>query len=131
DGTGADIFSEKFGELIRMYIAGEPVDLLFNSSADEFLYSIYFITNTWIEQRSEGGQDVLKADCLRGRTVLPEYAFYLVGEDDSLELLQDYSNRDEYRCTAGSLSGKTLRVYARPAGSQIMLPEIFNDLSIQ
>lgn len=131
DGTGADIFSEKFGELIRMYIAGEPVDDLFYSSADEFLDSIDFITNTWIEQRSEGGQDVFKADCLRGRTVLPEYAFYLVGEDDSLELLQDYSNRDEYRCTAGSLSGKTLRVYARPAGSQIMLPEIFNDLSIQ
>ena len=131
DGTGADIFSEKFGELLNMYIAGEPVDHLFYSSADEFLDSIDFITNTWMEQRSEDGQDVFKADCLRGRTVLPEYAFYLIGEDDSPVLLQDYSSQDEYRCTAGSLSGKTLRVYARPAGSQETLPEIFFDLSIQ
>ena len=131
DGTGADIFSEKFGEMIKMYIAGEPVDHLFYSSSDEFLDSIDFITNTWIEQRSEEGQDVFKADCLRGRTVQPEYVFYLVNEDASLELLQDYSIHDEYRCPAGFLSGKTLRVYARPAGSQIALPEIFNDLSIQ
>lgn len=131
DGTGADIFSEKFGEMLNMYIAGEPVDHLFYSSADEFLDSIDFITNTWMEQRSEGGQDVFKADCLRGRTVLPEYAFYLIGEDDSPVLLQDYSAHDEYICTAGSLSGKTLRVYARPVGSQEALPEIFFDLSIQ
>lgn len=131
DGRGADIFSEKFGEMLRMYIAGEPVDHLFYSSADEFLDSIDFITNTWIEQRSEGDQDIFIADCLRGRTVLPEYAFYLVGEDASLELLQDFSQDSQYRCSAGSLSGKTLRVYARPMGSQETLPEIFNDLSIR
>lgn len=130
DGTGADICSEKFAELLNLYLAGEPTDSLFYDSVDEYLDTLNFITNTWIEQRSEGGQDLFTADCLHGRTIQPEYAFYLVETDASLTLLRDYSPESTYRCEAGALSGKKLRVYARPVGSQEALPGIFNNLDI-
>lgn len=127
DGTGADIFSEKFGEMLHMYLAGESVDHLFYSSADEYLDSIDFITNAWIDQSSSDGEDVFTADCLHGRTVTPEYAFYLVGDDASHELLQDYSSDNTYCCASGSLSGRRLRVYARPVGSQEAFPLVYAD----
>lgn len=130
DGTGADIFSEKFAELINLHLAGEPTDHLFYASADEYLDSLDFITNTWLEQRSEDGQDLFVADCLHGRTIQPEYAFYTVNEDASLTLLRDYALDNTYRCDTGTLSEKKLRVYARPVGSQETLSCIFYDLSI-
>lgn len=130
DGEGADLFSEKFADFLNLYLAGEPVDHLFYASIDEYLDSIDFITNAWIDSCRENEQDVFTADCLHGRTIEPEYAFYLVGDDWSLTLLRDYAMDNTYRCEAGALSGKKLRVYARPVGSQEALPEIYNDLDI-
>lgn len=128
DGEGADLFSEKFADFLNLYLAGKPVDHLFYSSMDEYLDSIDFITNAWIDQSSSDGEDVFTADCLHGRTVTPEYAFYLVGDDASHELLQDYSSDSTYRCASGSLAGRRLRVYARPVGSQEALPLVYADL---
>lgn len=131
DGEGADLFSERFADFLNLYLAGEPVDHLFYASMDEYLDSIDFITNAWVDQGSEGDSDVFTADCLRGRTIQPEYAFYLVGEDASLTLLRDFSQDSQYRCAAGSLAGHRLRVYARPVGSGEALPEIYADLTVK
>lgn len=131
DGEGADLFSDKFADFLNLYLAGEPVDHLFYASIDEYLDSIDFITNAWVDQSREGDSDVFTADCLRGRTIQPEYAFYLVREDASLELLRNYSSDNAYRCASGSLAGRRLRVYARPVGSQEALPEIYADVIVQ
>ncbi|MBQ4263978.1 MAG: hypothetical protein IJB85_00490 [Clostridia bacterium] len=126
-GKGADIFSSRFSEFMNMYIAGEPVDHLFYATLDEYLDSIDFITNTWIDKHSENGTDVYTAGCLHGRTISPEYAFYLLGEDGSHELLRPYSADAEYRCETGLHDSKEIRVYARPQGSGEELTHIYND----
>lgn len=125
DGEGADLFSEQFADFLNLCFAGEPVDHLFYASVDEYLDSIDFITNAWLDQSRDGSEALFTAECLYGRTIQPEYAFYLVGENNSLELLQDYSADNQYRCAAGSLSGHLLRVYTRPVGSGEALPEIY------
>lgn len=130
DGEGADLFSEKFADLLNLVFAGEPVDHLFYASVDEYLDSIDFITNAWLDQSSSGDETIFTAGCLHGRTIQPEYAFYLVCEDASLELLRDYSPDNQYRCKVGSLTGKRLRVYTRPIGSDEALPEIFAEFKL-
>ena len=126
-GEGADIYSDKFADFFNLYLSGEPVDHLFYATLDEYLDSIDFITNTWLDKHSENGEDIYTADCLRGRTVTPEYAFYLLGENNSHELLRAYSADAEYRCPAGAFSGRKIRVYARPQGTDEELTHIYND----
>ncbi len=115
-GSGADLFSEKFAEFFNLYASGKPVDHLFYSSADEYLDAIDFITNVWLDQATQGDMTLFTAECMRGRTVSPEYRFSLLLEDGSWQVLQDYSPSNVFACPTGSLSGKTLRVNAIPAG---------------
>ena len=58
-------------------------------------------------------QDVYLADCNHYVVYAPEYRFVLRNADGSETLLQDYGVDTLYACAPGSLSGQTLRVYAR------------------
>ena len=117
DYRGTDIFSEKFAEFLRDYLAGEETDHLFYHTAEEFLSSIHCITNAWIDEKTGSEQDVYTAGCLHGASVTPEYSFHLVASDGTLTLLQPYSASNTYACASGELAGKRLRVYAKPVGS--------------
>ena len=128
-GTGADLFSEKFAEFFNLYTAGEDVDHLFYSSAQEYLDTVDFITHVWADKRTDGGTEVFAADCMRGEKVTPEYQFSLLEEDGSLQILQDFSENPVFTCSQGALAGKTLRVHARPAGKSDVT-NIYFDLSL-
>lgn len=117
DYRGADIFSEKFAQVMRDYLDGKEISHYFYQSAEEFFVSIDCITNTWIDEERGKTEDTYIADCLKGDLVVPEYSFYLVEDDGTHHLLQPYSNKATYVCSSGELSGKRLRVYARPHGN--------------
>lgn len=117
DYRAADVFSEKFAEVIRDYIAGKETDHLFYQTPEEFFASIRCVTNAWLDAEIQDGQDVYIAGCLHGPSVTPEYSFYQVAPDGTMTLLQPYCASNTYACPAGELAGHTLRVYARPAGS--------------
>lgn len=128
-GTGADLFSEKFAEFFNLYTAGKTVDHLFYSSAQEYLDTIDFITHVWIDKRTGDSTEIFTADCMRGEKVTPHYQFSLLLEDGSLQILQDFSENPVFTCPQGSLTGKTLRVHARPA-SQTDAGNIYFDLPL-
>lgn len=130
DYRAADVFSTKFAEILQMYIRGEEISQYFYHAAEEYLASIQTITNAWIEEEVGQMQTVYKADCLRGEAVIPEYSFYLVEDDGSHTLLQPYSEQNTFTCAAGELTGRRLRVYARPVGSEEE-SKIFYDIIVQ
>ena len=117
DYRGANIFSEKFAQVIRDYIDGKDTSHLFYHTTEEFFASIRCITNTWIDEETGAEKDIYIADCLHGESIVPEYSFHLLAPDGTTTMLQPYSTSSVYSCPAGELEGKKLRVYARPMGS--------------
>ena len=131
-GEGADILSDAFCRIFNAYTAGEDVSVLFYANRWEYLDSLTFTTNVWLtvfDPDSEWNpaleqdearvralsetQDVYMADCNHYVVYTPEYRFVLRNADGSETLLQDYGVDTLYACAPGSLSGQTLRVYAR------------------
>ncbi|MCI6588305.1 MAG: hypothetical protein MSD70_05385, partial [Clostridiales bacterium] len=131
-GEGADILSDAFCRVFTAYTAGEDVSPLFYANRWEYLDSLTFIPNAWLTAFDPDGewnpaleqdearvralaetQDVYLADCNHYVVYAPEYRFVLRNADGSETLLQDYGVDTLYACAPGSLSGQTLRVYAR------------------
>lgn len=118
NGEGSDLFSEAFSHMFAMLAAGEDVSGYFYASRDEYLASLDYITNAWIEPAG-GGVDPTGewiADCNRGPTVTPEYAFLLLGPDGEKTTLRDYA--EDPSLAYDLPEGYDLRVLARPKGSQ-------------
>ena len=131
-GEGADILSDAFCRVFSAYTAGEDVSPLFYANRWEYLDSLTFTPNVWLTAFDPDGewnpaleqdearvralaetQDVYLADCNHYVVYAPEYRFVLRNADGSETLLQDYGVDTLYACAPGSLSGQTLRVYAR------------------
>lgn len=127
DYRAADIFSEKFADVMRRYMEGEETEQLFYHTTEEFINSIHCITNVWMDKAVEYDQEVYTADCLRGASVIPEYSFYAVDQNGAMEQLQPYSQKNTYTCPARAYADRRIRVYARPKGSEEM-STIFYDI---
>lgn len=133
-GEGADVLSASFSRFFNLYAAGEDTSSLFYQNTDEYLASIDFITNTWIqtytpdswnpawEQNPQSvaeaaiGKDVYLANCNHGSLVTPEYRFFLIEEDGTETPLTDWQTDGILTCSPGALTGRTLKLYARPQG---------------
>lgn len=118
--TGAKMFSEALAKLLAKRDAGENVDDLF-MTFDEKLQSIDDISVVMFtdEPAPEGGV-VLRAECLAGPQVKPEYQFLLVDEQGNQTVLRDYSTDPEFLFAPDQPAESdtyTVRVNARKCGS--------------
>jgi len=136
-GEGADLLSKAFCRVFNAHAAGESTDTLFYESRWAYLDDLCVTTNCWITPYQYGDAwnpalyqdearvtelsksfDVFLADCNHYTQFTPEYKFVLIHEDGSEELLQNYGADTLYACPPGTLSGKTLRLYARIQGHE-------------
>ena len=115
-GEGADLLSTAFSQVFNALRAGEDISDLFYRDSAEYLASIDFITNVWMEQEQSGDSVTLRADCNHGSQVTPEYRFTLRAADGSETVLRDYDAEPTFTCDVSLLSGGTPRVYARVQG---------------
>ena len=148
-GEGADLLSGAFSRVFNAHAAGENAASLFYPNRWAYLDSLNFTTNCWITAYEPGSewnyaleqdenrvaalaqsQDVFLADCNHYIMFRPEYRFVLLEPDGSETLLQDYGVDTLYACEKGTLSGKTMRLYARIAGHESS-GEVWFDLAIE
>lgn len=148
-GEGADLLSSAFSRVFNAYTAGEDTSSLFYENRWKYLDSLSITTNCWLtpfdvddewnpalyqdEARARElakTQDVFLADCNHYIMFTPEYRFVLKNEDGSETLLQDYGADTLYACEKGSLSGRTMRLYARIQGHEDS-GEVWYDLEIR
>lgn len=148
-GEGADILSAAFSRVFNAYAAGEDYRSLFYENRWQYLDALSITTNCWITPYAPGDawnpalyqdearvtalaqtHDVFLADCNHYTEFVPEYRFVALHEDGSEELLQDYGADTLYACEKGSLSGRTLRLYARIQGYEDS-GEVWYDLTIE
>ena len=87
NGEGADLFSGIFADFFTRWREGEDLHPLFYNNVNEYLASIDFITNVWLNE--EDG--LLTADCNRGPSVTPLYRFTVRDAAGNETLLQDYA----------------------------------------
>lgn len=115
---GASILSASFARFFKAYTDGEDVSDWFYPGRSEYLCSIDFITNTWVtlESADEAGNLTFRAESNCGWGASPEYRFALCRADGSEIFLRDFDANDHFTCSAETLQGGTLRVYARTAG---------------
>jgi len=124
-----------FSFIFNIHTAGFDVSSLFYENRWQYLDALSITTNCWITPFEEADewnpalyqdeertrtlareQDVYLADCNHYTQFTPEYRFVLKNKDGSETLLQDYGADTLYVCEKGSLSGQTLRLYARIQG---------------
>ena len=136
-GDGSDIFSTSFSKFFNAYLAGEDTSDWFYKDNAEYLASIKYITNCWISTYTPGewnmaweqdeaavaavseGKDVYLANCNHGTTVTPEYRFVLFDKSTGEETeLTDWQTDGIFTCDVGAMTGKCLRVYARPQNGE-------------
>lgn len=139
-GEGADIFSASFARFFNAYLAGEDTSGWFYADKWEYLASVSFITNCWIQTyfpeeewngaweqdqqavaaaSENGARDVYVANCNHGSSVAPEYRFFLRDEATGAETpLTDWQAEGILSCGKGALTGQCIRVYARVQGGE-------------
>lgn len=120
-GEGAERTTERFCDILNLYLAGEDVSSFFCESVEELQENVNAVVacDFTIELAGENGEQRCLAQSIAqdGRTV--EYEFLIADEDGSWKVLQPYSNTD--RCTLPDFqSGQRvrIRVNARLAGSR-------------
>ena len=136
-GEGADLFSAALAGYLNRWLSGEETSALFYGSQAEYLETVDFITNVWIEEydpeekwnkaREQNQNEVLAlsgenelflANCNHGSLVMPEYRFALRARDGSEILSTEWQTEGIFLSPAGTHDACTLRVYARPAGAE-------------
>ena len=134
-GKGADIFSCALADYLNLRMTGGDTSSLFYGSQAEYLDTIDFITNVWVEEfdadsdwnkaREQeenmvrdlaGDARVFLANCNHGPRVVPEYRFVHRAEDGTETSVTDWQK--EGICSLGERDAGVLRVYARPSGSE-------------
>lgn len=128
NAEGADVLSAAFARFFTLYASGEDVSGLFYPSQDAYLETIDFITNIYADLTYEGGDALVTAGCNHGPAVTPLYRFVLERPNGSQTVLSDYSAENTCRVPRGALSGNTIRVFARPAGSSAY-PPVYDELT--
>ena len=135
-GDGADLFSAALATFMDCWMAGNQISSLFYGSQGEYLETIDFITNVWIEKYSVGdkwnkareqdereirslpeGTSIFLANCNHGPHVIPEYQFVLRMKDGSEIAITDWQP-DGICYPSEKKDAEFLRVYARPAGTE-------------
>ncbi len=114
--TGCAAFSEAFARFLQARDAGADVDSLF-MTYEEKLASMDTISLVVLEDHPTPEGIKLKASCLAGPNVKPEYQFLVERPDGSFEVIQDYSPEGECLYVPEGRGVVTVRVNARQQGS--------------
>ena len=137
-GEGADLFSSALAGYLNLWLSGEDTSRLFYGSQAEYLETVDFITNVWIErlnpdekwnrarEQNENvirtvseGAEVYLANCNHGPGIRPEYRFSLRAPDGTETPATEWQTEGVFSVSSWEECGAdTLRVYARPAGAE-------------
>lgn len=115
---GATVFSGSLAKLMATKDAGEDTGALF-MTYDEKLASIDAISLALLKDEVTADGVELKASCLTGTNVKPEYQFLATGADGELQVIQDYSPSDTCLFSPGKSGAYTVRVNVRQQGSDV------------
>lgn len=118
NAIGASAFSESLAKLMAAKDAGEDIDRLF-MTYDEKLASIDTISVVQLSEAPEGAGVKFTASCLAGANVKPEYQYLVAVDGDELQIIQDYSEANDFTFMPDEHGRYTVRVNVRQQGSDV------------
>lgn len=112
DPIGSKQFSRVFGKVLGEYMNGDNWQDYFYTQ-DELFEHVNSFVGLSADSYTESEQINICAFPYCGHHVELEYSFYLLNDDGSEELLQDYSTSTVFSGQTEQLQGKTVKIFAR------------------